>query len=69
LPFGLCSGILAADTPTGAGDMDRTLDLDAKLAILMSLAGADREGFPGRDRASRCRRGSATPTTSVRSAR
>ncbi len=29
--------------------MDRTLDLDAKLAILMSLAGADREGFPGRD--------------------
>ena len=29
--------------------MDRHLDLDAKLAILMSLAGADREGFPGRD--------------------
>ena len=29
--------------------MDRNLDLDAKLAILMSLAGADREGFPGRD--------------------
>ena len=29
--------------------MDRTLDLDAKLAILMSLAGADREGYPGRD--------------------
>jgi predicted DNA-binding helix-hairpin-helix protein len=29
--------------------MDRQLDLDAKLAILMALAGADREGYPGRD--------------------
>jgi predicted DNA-binding helix-hairpin-helix protein len=29
--------------------MERTLDLDEKLAILMTLAGADREGFPGRD--------------------
>ena len=29
--------------------MDRNLDIDAKLAILMTLAGADREGFPGRD--------------------
>ena len=29
--------------------MDRALDLDAKLAMLMTLAGTDREGFPGRD--------------------
>ncbi|HVE78721.1 MAG TPA: radical SAM protein [Gemmatimonadaceae bacterium] len=29
--------------------MERDLDVDAKLAILMTLAGTDREGFPGRD--------------------
>jgi len=29
--------------------MTTELDLDAKLAILMSLAATDREGFPGRD--------------------
>jgi predicted DNA-binding helix-hairpin-helix protein len=29
--------------------MERHLDIDAKLAILMTLAGTDREGYPGRD--------------------
>jgi predicted DNA-binding helix-hairpin-helix protein len=29
--------------------MERDLTIDAKLAILMSLAGTDREGYPGRD--------------------
>ena len=42
--------------------MSTDLDLDAKIALLMSLAAEDREGGPGATRACPCRPGCATRT-------
>src|SRR5205085_12681059 len=49
LCFGLCSGKFRRDAGEGEDTMSTDLDLDEKIALLMSLAAADREGMPGRD--------------------